>query len=227
MNWRALLLTVYAGIIAGFIISSFYSCNKADLFNLSESDIFLGSTPGNTESLLIGTGNALSKTVGAPLEGKTGRHWIRNYRQLESGGRVDYFLMIRDLEEIWKAPGCVGICLYYAVTNQNELIILPVGINEMGAMMQAKTIDTENGQIDWITAKQWMLKHKGFVQAHFFGKNTFERLTKDPDCRILRASYAIDDEGNVELLLADAADSDPWLYEAKSLRCPPQFLLAD
>ncbi|MFM6976781.1 MAG: hypothetical protein ACKOW2_08045 [Sphingobacteriaceae bacterium] len=218
MNFKALLFTVYAGIIAGLIITS---CNKSDLFSHGQADPLLNGKISHPGELFSINSQPFNKTVGAPMDGAMGRKWIKNYRRLNNAGRLDYFLMVKDLESIWSDSSCVGICMYYAKNDRDELIILPLGINENGRIIIPNTINTENGLVDWTTAKMWMANYKGSVQAHFFGTNTFSRLTKNPECRVIRASYALDDKGNAQLLLADAAVSDPSLYEDASRPCPP------
>ncbi|MFM6976121.1 MAG: hypothetical protein ACKOW2_04670 [Sphingobacteriaceae bacterium] len=219
MNFKALLLMVYTGIIAGLIITS---CNKSDLFNPEGSTEFREIGKNHVETL-ISLGGSVNQSVGAPLAGSTGRKWIKNFKSLNPGGRTDYFLMTSDLELILSKSNCVGICLCYAVNNKDELIILPLGVNKDGRIIKPETINTEEGLIDWTISRIWMANYKGQTLAHFFGTNTFYRLSKNPNCRIIRVSYAQDTQGNSQLLLADAADSDPWMYEADSKPFPPFY----
>lgn len=221
MRFKLTTSTFYAGIMIGLIAGLFFACNEGDLFEQNGADLLMNEQSMTQQTTTTPTEKTFNKSVGAPVEGSIGRQWIKNYINSPSGGRLEYFLMIKDLQQILSKKGCVGICMYYARTAQNELAILPIGINENGALIKSNQINTENGYIDWATAQEWISNYKGAVKARFFGSNTFYRLMQDASSNVIRASYAIDNKGNPQLLLADAAISSPMRYEDESRPCPP------
>lgn len=216
MKFKSLIFIIYGGIMAGCSVVLFYACNKNDLFNQSNSDFFLNNIPEET----ISVGEQFNKTVGAPIDGDLGRDWIKNYNSSQNSS-LEYFMSMQSLENILIKKACVGICLYYAQDDQGDLIILPVGINEKGMAMIPIYVQTEKGNITWKTAQQWMSNYQGKVKAHFFGSNTFNRLKNEPYLQVVRASAALDGKGAPQLLLSNAAQSDPSVFQDASRPCPP------
>lgn len=221
MKIKVLLLAFFAMIAFGFTACLFYACTKTEN-RVDESATLLQKQPIKGEWVDIQAGEPLfNASVGAPIDGSLGRRWITNFVNKANGGRLEYFMLVRDLQKILAQKGCIGICLYYAKNNRDELVVLPIGLSEKGILMQNEWIDTEDGQIDWATAQSWINTYKGEIKARFFGRNTFERLTKNAECKVIRVSYALDDIGKPQLLLADAGNSDPLVYEDASRPCPP------
>lgn len=211
MKFKSLIFMIYGCVMAGLTVVLFYACNKNNLFYQSDADFFL-----NQENIFKAepktNENPFHKEVGAPIDGTLGRQWIQNYKKSNTG-RMDYFLTISSLKSILDNTDCVGICFYYAINGQNEQLILPVGIKKDGTALIPVKVETEQGAIAWKTAKQWMANYKGFIKARFFGSNTFDRLLEDNTCQVIRASFALNNQGAPQLLLANAAVSDPFVFE--------------
>ena len=221
MKIKLLFLAFFMMIAFGFTACLFYACTKNEN-GVNESAATQNKYSRTGEPLTIESNEPIFNTaVGAPIDGSLGRRWITNFVNTAGGGRLDYFILVKDLQKILYQENCVGICLYYAKNNKEELVVLPIGITEKGILLKNEFIDTEEGAITWTTARQWISKYKGAIKARFFGRNTFERLTMNSDCKVIRASYAIDDMGKEQLLLADAGVSDPLVYEDASRPCPP------
>lgn len=211
--------------MAGLMVVLFYACSKNDLLTHSDADFFLNQNVIGQEELKANE-KPFHKAVGAPIDGTLGQRWIENYRKLHKG-RIDYFLAMNNLKTILGDSNCVGICMYYAINEKDEQLILPVGINKDGMAMIPVNVDTEDGTINWKTAKQWMANYKGPIKARFFGTNTFIRLMEDPTCQVIKATYAINDGGAPQLLLANAAVSAPSIFQDESRPCPPYCPIAE
>ncbi len=216
---------IYGSAMASLIVVLFYACSKNDLLTHADEDFFLNQNVIGQKELKANE-KPFHKAVGATINGDLGRKWILNYKK-STTGRTDYFLSMNNLKTILADSNCVGICMYYAINEQNEQLILPVGINEDGVAMIPVSLETEDGTINWKTTKQWMANYKGPIKARFFGSNTFSRLMEDPTCQVLKASYAINNEGAPQLLLANAAVSDPAIFEDASRPCPPYCPIAE
>ncbi len=221
MKIKLLFLAFFAMIAFGFTACLFYACTKSQN-RIDDSAALLNKQSRTGESFTSELNEPIfNASVGAPIDGSLGRRWITNFANTASGGRLEYFILVRDLQKILYQENCVGICLYYAKNNRDELVVLPIGLTEKGILLKNEFIDTEDGPINWKTAQEWISKYKGEIKARFFGRNTFERLTKNSECKVIRVSYAIDDMGKDQLLLADAGISDPLVYEDASRPCPP------
>lgn len=216
MKLRHLIFIIYGGVMAGSSTLLFYACNKTDLLDQSNSAFFLN----HEDQSLLSTSTIFNKAVGAPIDGDLGKQWIRNYNS-SNPDRMEYFISMKALEDLLIKKACVGICMYYANNDRGDLIVLPVGINEKGAAMIPIYIQTQEGEIDWPTAQKWMNNYKGTIKAHFFGSNTFDRLKNEPYLQVVRASAALDDKGVPQLLLSNAAQSDPSVFQDASRPCPP------
>jgi hypothetical protein len=64
----------------------------------------------------------------------------------------------------------------------------------------------------------------GEVKAHFFGINKIQELLSQDECIGIRAYYAIDNNGNRQLIFVGATEEEKDLYDGiildKSVPCP-------
>ncbi|MFM6976376.1 MAG: hypothetical protein ACKOW2_05980 [Sphingobacteriaceae bacterium] len=230
MKTKPILSAIYVVFIIAFLFIISYSCSK--------NDLQFGTNVGNPPSKNLTTSqNTLinlpfKATVGAPLELKTGIKWIANYKSLNGGKNKEHFVASKDLQAILRDPDCVGICLYFAIDDNNQELLIPIGVNSKGYLMKTSAISTLNGQISWETAQTWIANDPGLIDARFFGRNTFSRLFNTPNCQKVRAIYALDDDKKPQLLLVDAAldynkvnfstaSSSQFRFEDASFPCPP------
>lgn len=218
-------------IIAGIIGLSVYACNKTD--GLSDTHSGKLTTKEMMASVITATkaNNPFKITVGAPVDVATGNKWIENYKLQNRGLNKEYKLLAEDLKAILSNEACVGICLYFAIDENQTPHLLPIGINTEGTMINSKQINTTTGPISLETAKKWIANDPGAIDARFFGSNTFSRLFNTPNCLNIRAISAINEQQEPQLLLANAAldystenkqNASGWLkYEDASAVCPP------
>lgn len=200
-----------------------YSCNKQE-FNQSAPLRVSG-----TNNSFLSITEAFNVSVGAPIDFKTGKQWIENFKQMNGGMGKDYTMASRDLKALLANTSCVGICFYYAKDEDSNTHLLPVGINNQGKIIKSQYLNTSKGTISWETAQKWIMNDAGMIDARFFGRNTFSRLFKNPYCTNLRAIWAADEEKRPQLLLIDAAVNyllndglnSNLLFEDRSSPCPP------
>lgn len=74
---------------------------------------------------------------------------------------------------------------------------------------------TEGAPIALTTAAQWTANYRntapaGAIKAHFFGRDILEKILSQDGCMGIRIYYAINDEGEQQLILvgADANEND-------------------
>lgn len=217
------LITTSGYLFIGGILLLSFACNKQE-FNTTTSMHLSGTTGSLTSSTTF-----FNPNVGAPIDFKTGKQWIENYRQMNGGMNKEYTMASRDLKALLNNTSCVGICFYYAKDEANTTHLLPIGISNQGKIIKAPYLSTANGMINWETAQKWIANDFGLIDARFFGRNTFSRLFKDPECTRLRAIWALDEANSPQLLLIDAAVNyilndglnDNLLFEDRSSPCPP------
>lgn len=90
----------------------------------------------------------------------------------------------------------------------------------------------EGGPIERADARRWTANYRasgtGKTNSHLFGAETVKQLLEQPGCVGLRLYYALNDEGQQQMLLVatDAEGSD--LPESdvldKSMICPPDCM---
>ncbi len=230
MKTKTFLLQGRPFIIIGILSLSVYACTKTEEL----SDTHSGN-PGKEmmASTLTATkaNNPFKITVGAPIEVATGNQWIENFKKVNGGLGKEYTMAGKDLQAILSDRACVGICLYFAIDENQTAHLLPIGINANGMMMKSKQINTSMEPISWETAQKWIANDLGVIDARFFGRYTFDRLFNTPNCLTIRAISALDDQKKPQLLLANAAldystankqNASGWLkYEDASAVCPP------
>jgi hypothetical protein len=77
--------------------------------------------------------------------------------------------------------------------------------------MEYKFNGTEGKPIPQETAKQWsenyQKKNPGETKSHFFGRDIIEKILAEDGCMGIRIYYALDDNGQKQLLLV-GADSE-------------------
>ena len=69
-------------------------------------------------------------------------------------------------------------------------------------------------------ARRFIDQYSGTVKSHFFGSDTYTRLLDEGRCEAVRATLALDDALAPQLLLSDAAEKEPRVYEDESAVCP-------
>jgi hypothetical protein len=87
---------------------------------------------------------------------------------------------------------------------------------------------SEDHSIDLTTASSWTANYRGAdssgVKAHFFGKNAIQQILNQSGCVGIRIYYALDDNGDKQLILVGADSSENDLYNGylaeRSIVCP-------
>lgn len=88
---------------------------------------------------------------------------------------------------------------------------------------------TEGDQIELETAAAWTKNYRGAhpeeTKGHFFGKDILNDILNQTGCMGIRMYYAIDDDGNKQMVLAgantDEDDMDSGVVADISVLCPP------
>ena len=151
--------------------------------------------------------------VGVPIDGATGSRWIENYRRATGDEAVSYTIPSANLQRALDAPGSVGISLQYGMDDAGGLRIVPSAVDSTGRILTDTAAPAD--------ARRFIGRYKGTVKSHFFGRNTFTRLLDEGRCEAVRATLALDDARAPQLILSDAADKEPRVYEDESRPCPP------
>lgn len=205
------------------------SCNKQQLppredLEINEElaiseDLAMREAAGLKQFGDISAVTPFNKNVGAPIDGRLGAEWIKNYVK-KNGKAKSYTLKTAYLQNILKKPNCVGICMYYARDFQNNIHILPVGVDLNGKVIPGILIPTEKSFVLWYMAKNWIFKYSGAVAGHFFGANSaFPRL-KLNTCGTVRVDFALDGYGKPQLLLSNPCEKNfAKMYEDRSFPC--------
>jgi hypothetical protein len=169
----------------------------------------------------IGKDNPFKKTVGGPVTQSITARWIDNYKK-QHGLAKTYSINPEKLTNILSMPSCNGISMHYARDEKFNLHILPIGVDASGKIMATENVATENGDIDWATAQQWINNYSGLARSHFFGANTFERLIHQQEGITVFAELALDDKmAPVILLSNDKTTTTGNDKQDVSAVCPP------
>jgi hypothetical protein len=161
------------------------------------------------------------KTVGGPVTQSITARWIDNYKK-QHGLAKTYSINAEKLTNILSQPLCNGISMHYARDEKFNLHILPIGVDASGKIMATENVATENGDIDWTTAQQWISNYSGPAISHFFGANTFERLIHQQKGAVVFAELALDDKmAPVILLSNDKTIPTGNSKEDITIVCPP------
>jgi hypothetical protein len=88
----------------------------------------------------------------------------------------------------------------------------------------------EGGPIDRAIAKRWTANYRragrGKVRSHLFGVETIQQILGQEGCVGMKAYYALDDDGQEQLLLvgtdAEGNELQEGLIMDKSKVCPPE-----
>ncbi len=207
-------------LLTGVSVFVFYACTDQKLApsqDATSADPTIASSSDNVNTTVAPLFN---KRVGAPIDGNIGRNWINNFAKANGNVAKSYVIQSTVIKEILTNTACVGIFLYYAQDGNNQLHILPLGIDASGKIIQTKSVAIENGTIDWLTSMQWIDNYHGPVRAHFMGANMLLSLTAAQNSTAVRTSRALDDKGNPQLLLSNASDPMPVTYADDTWRCP-------
>lgn len=147
--------------------------------------------------------------VGAPIDAALGARWIENHRQTTESEVASYLIEAATLRQFLELPGCVGIGLYHAVDDSGQPRLFPIGVDSEGRAIAGATVPVE--------ARRSIRRYVGPARYHFFGRNTFHRLLDEQGVALVRATPALDEQGAPQLLLSDAAETEPSSYEDVSM----------
>jgi hypothetical protein len=201
----------------------FATCSKQSSIVENMSSAKANSIESETpeKSLL----NPFHRSVGGKISTETGKKWIENYVKA-SGKSCSYTIESSIIEDLLADSKVDGIVMYYAVDNRGEPHILPFGVAN-GKRIKATFVTTRNGQVSWEEAMEMIANHKDVTRSHFFGANTFQRLIKDRQVKIILAIRGRDDQNVDQLLLFDggnvsnaASANEEEQPEDKSNVCP-------
>lgn len=216
---------VYKRALTGFLFSLFLG-----LVNL----LIIGSCQKREDTAAPQEQSALSlhpvfkKTVGAPISGETGRRWVANLRRKSRGEVPSFIVESEEFTALISDSSCVGICLYYIQNEAGETHLALIGVDASGTVMQKTTVATDAGAVDWTVFQAFRKAYKaanpGGIEAHFFGTKTFLRLIEEQQAAQIKATKALNDADQPQLLLSDAALTEPESSEDASIVCPPTCL---
>ncbi len=230
MEIKNILPGIYAGLTAGAMVILSYACSKNEM----NFGTVAGNPPANyTELSTSPVSTTFNATVGAPVATAMAMQWIANFQAANDGVKKEYLIPAKNLQVILNNPDCVGISLYFALDENKQAHLLPIGVNSKGYLMKTAAINTLKGQINWETAQTWIANDPGLIDARFFGRNTFGRLFNTPNCQTIRAICATDDQGKSQLLLGNAAidyaatNTTAYRLEDASFLCPPVCPIAN
>lgn len=122
-----------------------------------------------------------------------------------------YTMRAAALRQILEMPGCVGISLQYGVDDSGELQIFPIGVDGDGRGIADTAVPAE--------ARRFIGRYTGTVKSHFFGRGTFTRLLEERRSEAVRVTPAFDDDRAPQLILSDATEKEPRIYEDASYPC--------
>ena len=79
------------------------------------------------------------------------------------------------------------------------------------------------------TAAEWTANYRnanpGAVKAHFIGRDLINKMLEQDGCMGLRIYYALDENGNKQLIIVGADQEENDLYNGiiaeKLIKCPP------
>lgn len=166
------------------------------LFTLTACDVenvdVHAADPANTDLVA-----KYHEGVGAPIDSALGVQWIDNHRRTGPVVRP-YTVRAAALRRALAVPDCVGITLRYSAEAPGGTELVPLATDREGQPLT---------NVDRL---------RGTVRSHFFGRDTFTRLLDERRIELVRATPALDDEGRPQLLLSDAADEHPRVYEDRS-----------
>jgi hypothetical protein len=209
-------------IIIASLLLSVFSCSEHGIDTDQEkiSSVDNASSPGSAASSII-KDHPFKKTVGGPVAQSITARWIDNYKK-QHGLAKTYSINAEKLTNILSRPLCNGISMHYARDEKFNLHILPIGVDASGKIMATENVATENGDIDWDTAQQWISNYSGPARSHFFGANTFERLIHQQEGVTIFAELALDDKMvPVVLLSNDKTITTGNDKQDISIICPP------
>jgi hypothetical protein len=186
-------------------------CGDDTVTNLSER------SSSRATSLL--QSSPFNEYVGAGISGKLGEAWKRNYAR-KAGQEFEYAVNASELQEVLSLPSCIGISFVFSEDSSGEIHALSVGIDSSGKIIEANAMATRSGDVDWKTGQEWIGRFQGSYKSFFFGSQTFKRLILEKKSEVIRLNLGIDENGQYQLLLSDAADPSPTNFEDDSIKCP-------
>ena len=211
--------SIFSALAASIIFVLIDSCSDQRMSQADPSPI--QSSQSAATSASASTVGAFNEYVGKPIDRSTALRWIDNFVKANPRATREYVIDASVLKEIMADASCTGISLNYATDGNGSLHILPIGLNRDGKILPMQTISTRSGKIDWRTSQEWISNYAGYIRSHFFGTMTFTRLLDEQRSSQVRVSLALNDAGAPQLLLSNASEISPSLYEDKSSPCPP------
>lgn len=213
----------YIKRVFGFsLLTSFLcllSCGEQKLTSGPETSATDRSSPAVESTATVQA--TFNVSVGSPIDQQTGLRWIGTFMKANPNALDNYYVQASTLKGIMANTACVGISLYYSVDASGNLHIIPIGVDVNGKVIAMQTTTVDNIALSWQTLWQWINNYTGTVRSHFFGTQTFTQLLVDQKSKAVLISRALDDSGNPQLLLSNAADSNPTSYSDESRPCPP------
>lgn len=149
--------------------------------------------------------------VGAPIDGTTGRRWLENYRRTTGNEPGSYTIASSTLRRLLAMPESVGISMQFGTDDAGGLHIFPSAVDNAGRILAVTVASADT--------RRFIGQYTGVVKSHFFGRNTFMRLLDEEHCEAVRATLALDDGLAPQLLLSDAGQKEPRVYEDASYPC--------
>lgn len=169
------------------------------------------------------------KGVGAPIDSATANRWKQNWIQRQSKNRSTantpaiFYLPATALRAIISRENTIGILFYYGQDSTSGVYLEAIGIDNRDYVMRTETVITSNGPISWKMAKQWRdyfkQQHPTGIWGYFEGTEAVERLLAQ-DAKLVRIEFGINDNSSQTLLLSNAADPVPLVYEDNLRPCP-------
>lgn len=217
----------YRSLAVVIVVLASYACQNDSLTGPEKtiSNDLVAPAENTSSSSQPANRQTFSRKVGKSITHKTGKKWIDNFRRVADRSSPAYIVRAKAFKDLLGNFGCVGISFQFARGNSGEILILPIGVDQNGTLMETDSVITQTGTIDWHTAQQWISRYTGPVKSHFFGADTFSRLLTENTSAIY-LTEALDDANSPQLLLSkgnasqneEEEDDD---YEDGSWPCPP------
>jgi hypothetical protein len=211
------------GMILSLLILVFSTCSTessiAEDVNSASAD---GMESGTFENSFE---NPFHREVGGKISSEMGKRWIDNYSKI-TGKSFTYSIRSSAIEEILTDQTVDGVVMYYAETDEGDRHILPFGVKN-GKRLRAERIPIETGYVSWEESLAMIENHKGKFKSHFFGANTFQRIIRERQVKVILITCGMDEKSINQLLLSDgdlvsmeSIASEDAGYEDKSYVCP-------
>jgi hypothetical protein len=163
------------------------------------------------------------RTVGGPIPKETSKRWIENYKR-RHGNVFSYQFPLAVLMESLGDAGAEGILMNYATDQDGRRHVVAIAVDGNGKVIRTRFVYMSNGFVPWDEAVNMVKSYTGTPRGHFFGANTFQRLSSKGATNDILATSAIDENNAYQLILSVANpddDDDDDDDEDKTYPCPP------